>query len=118
MDSLSRLTNLFMAAFCLGRGCAPTWSLTFLQKSAGAKGFLEKAIYKGESFRARTLFRKHRKVWTLNGVASHGMVMDPMFTLQRGQSYRWRIKNDAEFRAYELPEIQKETFGGFFGKYQ
>ena len=60
----------------------------------GTKGFLEEAIYKGEKFKPRTLFRKHRKAWTLNGVASHSMVMDPMFTLKRGNSYRWKIKND------------------------
>ena len=60
----------------------------------GAKGFLEEAIYKGEKFKPRTLFRKHRKIWTLNGVAAHGMVMEPMFTLKRGRSYRWKIKND------------------------
>ena len=60
----------------------------------GSKGYLEEAIYKGEKFKARTLWRKHRKTWTLNGVAAHGMVMDPMFTLTRGRSYRWKIKND------------------------
>lgn len=60
----------------------------------GSKGFLEEAIYKGQKFKARTLWRKHRKIWTLNGVAAHGMVMDPMFTLTRGRSYRWTIKND------------------------
>ena len=60
----------------------------------GSKGFLEEAIYKGEKFRPRTLFRKHRKIWTLNGVAAHGMVMEPMFTLKLGRSYRWKIKND------------------------
>ena len=60
----------------------------------GAKGFLEEAIYKGETFRPRTLFRKHRKIWTLNGFAAHGMVMEPMFTLKLGRSYRWKIKND------------------------
>ena len=60
----------------------------------GAKGLMEQAIYKGETFRPRTLFRKHRKAWTLNGVASHGMAMEPLFTLNRGHSYRWKIKND------------------------
>ena len=60
----------------------------------GTKGFLEEAIYKGEKFKPRTLFRKHRKIWTLNGIASHSMVMDPMFTLKLGDSYRWKIKND------------------------
>ena len=60
----------------------------------GAKGFLEEAIYKGEKFKPRTLFRKHRKIWTLNGIAAHSMVMEPMFTLKRGRSYRWKIKND------------------------
>ena len=59
----------------------------------GARGLLEEAIYKGKTFKPRTLLRKHRKAWTLNGVASHSMVMDPMFTLKRGQSYRWKIKN-------------------------
>ena len=60
----------------------------------GSKGFLEEAIYKGEKFRPRTLFRKHRKIWTLNGIASHAAVMEPMFTLKLGKSYRWKIKND------------------------
>ncbi len=60
----------------------------------GSKGFLEKAVYKGESFKARKLWRKHRKIWTLNGVAAHSMKMDPMFTLKRGRSYLWKIKND------------------------
>lgn len=60
----------------------------------GSKGFLEEAIFKGETFRLRTLFRKHRKTWTLNGIAAHSMVMEPMFTLKRGRSYRWKIKND------------------------
>ena len=26
---------------------------------------------------------------------------------ENNKIYRWRIKNDAEFRAYELPELQK-----------
>ena len=60
----------------------------------GSKGFLDEATYKGEKIRLRTLFRKHRKVWALNGIASHSMVMEPMFTLERGRSYRWKIKND------------------------
>lgn len=60
----------------------------------GSKGYLEEAIYKGEKFRPRTLFRKHRKIWTLNGVAAHSMTMEPMFTLKHGRSYLWKIKND------------------------
>lgn len=60
----------------------------------GAKGLLEEAIYKGEKFKPRTLMRKHRKNWTLNGIAAHAVVMEPMFTLERGKSYRWTIKND------------------------
>jgi FtsP/CotA-like multicopper oxidase with cupredoxin domain len=65
-----------------------------VQIEGGSKGFLEEAIYKGEKFRLRKLWRKHRKIWTLNGIAAHGMVMEPMFTLKQGRSYRWKIKND------------------------
>jgi len=63
----------------------------------GSQGYLEEAIYKGEKFEARELWRKHRKTWTINGVASHGMVMDPMFSLKIGKSYKWVIKNDTEW---------------------
>jgi FtsP/CotA-like multicopper oxidase with cupredoxin domain len=63
----------------------------------GSRGNLEQAIYEGQTYAARKLWRTHRKIWTINGVASHGMVMDPMFNLKRGVSYKWVIKNDTEW---------------------
>jgi len=60
----------------------------------GAMGGLTEAVYKGEKMGLRKLWRAHRKVWSLNGVASSGFMEDPMFRLQRGRSYRWRLKND------------------------
>lgn len=63
----------------------------------GSQGSLEEAIYKGQTYGVRELWREHRKIWTINGIAAHGMVMDPMFTLKRGDSYRWAIKNDTEW---------------------
>ena len=49
----------------------------------GAMGGLMEGIYKGEQWKMRKLFRKHRKAWTLNGVALHGMDAEPMFILKR-----------------------------------
>jgi FtsP/CotA-like multicopper oxidase with cupredoxin domain len=63
----------------------------------GSQGSLEEAIYKGQTYGVRELWREHRKIWTINGIAAHGMVMDPMFTLKRGNSYMWAIKNDTEW---------------------
>jgi FtsP/CotA-like multicopper oxidase with cupredoxin domain len=66
----------------------------------GSKGYLEEAIYKGEKYDARKLWRQHKKIWTLNGVASHGVTMEPMHSLRLGRSYRWQMKNDT---AWEHP---------------
>jgi len=60
----------------------------------GAMGGLTEAVYKGEQWKMRRLFRKHRKAWTLNGIAFHGMSAKPMFTLKKGATYKWLIKND------------------------
>ena len=60
----------------------------------GARGFMEEASYRGEIYPARKLWREHRKAWALNGVAGDGPMMDPMFTLALGKSYRWVIRND------------------------
>ena len=60
----------------------------------GARGFMEQASYQGEVYAARKLWREHRKAWALNGVAWDSPLMDPMFTLTLGKSYRWVIKND------------------------
>jgi len=60
----------------------------------GAMGGLTEAVYKGEKMGLRQLWRAHRKVWSLNGIASSGFMEEPMFRLTRGRSYRWRIKND------------------------
>jgi FtsP/CotA-like multicopper oxidase with cupredoxin domain len=60
----------------------------------GAMGGLRQAMYQGEKLSLMDLWRRHRKVWVLNGVASSGFTEDPMFKLQRGRSYRWRLKND------------------------
>ena len=60
----------------------------------GAMGGLREATYKGEKVSLRKLWRQHRKVWVLNGVASSGFTEDPMFRLKHGKSYRWRISND------------------------
>jgi len=59
----------------------------------GAMGGLREAMYQGEKLSLMDLWRKHRKVWVLNGVASSGFTEDPMFKLQRGRSYRWRLRN-------------------------
>jgi FtsP/CotA-like multicopper oxidase with cupredoxin domain len=60
----------------------------------GAMGGLREAVYKGEKVSLRKLWRQHRKVWVMNGVASSGFTEDPMFRLKHGKSYRWRIRND------------------------
>lgn len=60
----------------------------------GAMGGLTKATYKGEQWKTRKLFRKHKKAWTLNGIAFHGVSAEPMFTLEKGRSYRWIVRND------------------------
>ncbi len=60
----------------------------------GAMGGLREAMFKGEKVSLRKLWRQHRKVWVLNGIASSGFTEDPMFRLKRGKSYRWRIRND------------------------
>jgi len=60
----------------------------------GAMGGLAEATFKGKPWKTRTLFRKHNKVWTLNGVAFSDMDVPPMFTLKKGASYRWRMVND------------------------
>ena len=60
----------------------------------GARGFMEEASYRGQSYPARKLWREHRKAWALNGVAWDSPTMDPMFTLTLGKSYRWVIRND------------------------
>ena len=60
----------------------------------GAMGGLTEAVYKGDKVPLRKLFREHGKAWTLNGIASSSMTETPMFRLKRGQSYRWRIRND------------------------
>lgn len=60
----------------------------------GAMGGLREAIYKDEKMPLRKLWREHRKVWALNGIASSSFTERPVFHLKRGQSCRWRIKND------------------------
>ena len=60
----------------------------------GAMGGLRATVYKGDKVELRKLWRQHRKVWVLNGVASSGVDMDPIFKLKLGKSYRWRIHND------------------------
>lgn len=60
----------------------------------GARGFMEEASYRGQTYPARKLWREHRKAWALNGVAWDSPMMDPMFTLSLGKSYRWVIRND------------------------
>ena len=60
----------------------------------GAMGGLTEAKFQGEVWKIRKLFRKHRKVWTLNGVAFADVKTPPMFTLKRDASYKWTIKND------------------------
>ena len=60
----------------------------------GARGFMEEASYRGETYKARKLWREHRKAWALNGVAWDSPTMDPMFTLTLGKSYRWVVRND------------------------
>ena len=60
----------------------------------GARGFMEEASFQGETYKARKLWREHRKAWALNGVAWDSPLMDPMFTLTLGKSYRWTIRND------------------------
>lgn len=60
----------------------------------GAMGGLREAMFKGRKVGLRQLWREHGKVWTLNGIAAAGTTDDPMFRLQRGRSYRWRIRND------------------------
>ena len=59
----------------------------------GAMGGLTEAVYKGERMGLRQLWREYGKVWTLNGVAAASMAEKPMFRLERGRSYRWRIRN-------------------------
>jgi FtsP/CotA-like multicopper oxidase with cupredoxin domain len=60
----------------------------------GARGFMEEASFQGETYKARKLWREHRKAWALNGVAWDSPLMDPVFTLTLGKSYRWTIRND------------------------
>lgn len=60
----------------------------------GTMGGLAEATFQGKPWKLRTLFRKHAKTWTLNGVAFGGMDDAPMFSLKKGASYKWRIKND------------------------
>ncbi len=60
----------------------------------GARGFMEEASFRGEVYPARKLWREHRKAWALNGVAFDSPLMEPMFTLSLGRSYRWVIRND------------------------
>jgi len=60
----------------------------------GAMGGLREITYEGKVWKARKLFRKHRKAWTLNGIAFGGMKTPPMFTLKKGASYKWTFRND------------------------
>lgn len=59
----------------------------------GAMGNMRGAIYKGQQMPIRDLVQ-HMKMWAINGVASHGMTMDPILTLKRGQTYVFTIRND------------------------
>lgn len=61
--------------------------------SGGAMGSMRGAVYKGEMTDIRDLVQ-YGKIWSLNGVAAHGMKMDPMLTLKKGASHAIRIVND------------------------
>ena len=72
-------------------GTAVTQEVTI---QGGAKGGLTEATFQGETWKTRKLFRKHRKAWTLNGVAFGDMKTPPMFVLKKNMSYLWQIRND------------------------
>ena len=59
-------------------------------------GRMREATYKGRAMGIRDLVGVG-KVWALNGIAAHGSVMPPMFTLQKNQTYIITMRNDTRW---------------------
>ncbi|MGD8644813.1 MAG: multicopper oxidase family protein [Chromatiales bacterium] len=64
--------------------------------AGGARGGMQGAMMNGQWTDIRSMAREG-VVWSVNGVAATGMVMEPMFTLRRGRSYVLAMRNDTAF---------------------
>ena len=64
--------------------------------SGGAMGRMREATYKGQAMGIRDLVGVG-KIWALNGIAAHGSVMPPMFTLKKNQTYIITMRNDTQW---------------------
>ncbi|MCP5368346.1 MAG: multicopper oxidase family protein [Hyphomicrobiales bacterium] len=61
--------------------------------AGGAMGGLAQATYDGKTLGIRDLVQQG-KVWAINGVVAHRTDMPPLFTLDRGRTYRLVLRND------------------------
>ncbi len=71
-------------------GSAEHHSLTI---SGGAMGSMRSARYRGKDVPIRELAQQG-KMWALNGVAAHGMAMEPLLDLKLGRSHVLTFRNE------------------------
>ena len=64
-----------------------------VELAGGARGNMAGANYQGQWLDLRDLVRQG-KAWSINGVAAHGHVMDPIIVLERYRTCILNIKND------------------------
>jgi len=62
----------------------------------GAMGSMQGADFKGQYLTINELI-KHRRIWAINGVAADTTAMAPMYTVKRGSTNVFSIKNDTVF---------------------
>jgi FtsP/CotA-like multicopper oxidase with cupredoxin domain len=59
----------------------------------GMMGSMRSAMMGGKRVDIREMMR-NGKIWSINGIAATGKMMDPLLTLNRGQTYIFAMRND------------------------